>query len=1415
MPRATKTVGNAASNPTAVSEDEIHSVTPLRRGRSATRAASLLHPAAVSTIVSTLPIPLEPVQEQSLPEVDLLPLKQRRPIKKTVALAATLLDSQEQEHEVPASTPYAPGRRGRSAVKSTLLISTVSGHVAFNPKRPSEAAAMDLHSGSIQEETIGCSPIMQSASRELKNAVSISKTPQTNCDGVAMVISPTSSGSTSTHADVIDLTTGGSPLTTKTTTIQDQILDSSPAAITATVDSPRLETASRAMCDPSSTLSDPTASDAIVITPLSHSTAIAISPSCSHLEQRKTAMKELAYDIERTFYETTHMPVMHEEGPVVTKEKDRSHDPLADLLKRIQRPLSSSVDPEPILLDTPIRVNTSIPAISSSSANPTVLGQADTETKMADLMPSTEHRSILSQNSLGYVDDEDDCEVIDLEEFQKASVAALGAPTRSKPLSNAYQPHRILQTSDILANTYTPIAACSSTTHPLLLSNGLGSSTRNMGLDRSGVLSSMSSMSLGSQLAVSNQDPASSKGSSNNSNSISSDINQSISQPLVQLHAGDLPNRPAPDHDSDDIDDINNDKENDKDKWETELMRWQTSMKKAVRKEEGWLKKTIEFRPPDEIIERSIDEQIKGLQLQYGNKGTPKGMTITLMPHQVYGLAWLISMEEGEIKGGILADDTIQMLALIVHRYQPPTRERGGTLIVTPLALINQWEREITTKSNMGLKVYVHHGPLRHRSKNALRQYDIVITTYAVLTGEAPKPSQSVNGVVIPASKGGPLFRAKWHRVALDEAQMIKNKDTRASLACLELSSMSRFSMTGTPIQNSADEVFSQLRFLRIPHWSVYQHFHDCITRNIKRDNMESSRVAVNRLQVVLRSCMLRRTKTSIDSFGEPLVKLPLRLVEVQQVVLKREEMAFYRAVETCATRQFNEYVEKGTVLRNYSNILGLLLRLRQAATHPHLVREAFFDAERGNFSLGFMNSGIPIAATTSARIEKEGTEKDVYDMRGPLQRSQTAPTNFMGPSGSAIDSKGKGKAKSSEIRDFEAELYASDEDESLDEARRQFLPLVFERVLSEARSDLQLFIGQECPMCIDVMMDPCITSCGHRFCRECISEFLYSQTFDKEEDATVKHCPICRADIIIGPYSLVSASVIVAKIMAENQKRMSIDELHSVHEHQGGRLLVQSTDQPTSPVDIRDVLFGLHPDGDWSSWISSGKLDMIVKVLEQTREEDPAYKTVIFSQWATNLDLIQTALLKQGFRLSRYDGSMDTASRDEAVKKLFEDQLTTVILVSLKCGGVGLNLTVACRVIICDLWWNPAVEDQAIDRVHRIGQRMDVRVSRLVTKDTIEERILAMQGDKRQIIAGVLGEGEFKLGRLSVKDLLFLFKEGNSIRSNEAGDVEIYSDAQDDSRYIHDNSIDHEDNIDERNTTIEDNTPLGELSLG
>ncbi|KAL5032335.1 hypothetical protein RTP6_000458 [Batrachochytrium dendrobatidis] len=210
----------------------------------------------------------------------------------------------------------------------------------------------------------------------------------------------------------------------------------------------------------------------------------------------------------------------------------------------------------------------------------------------------------------------------------------------------------------------------------------------------------------------------------------------------------------------------------------------------ASENEADWLKNTIESISLEEVLIKSIGDKIKTLQDMYQNEGTPKGMNVKLLPHQVYGLAWLIHMEESSLKGGILADDmgmgkTIQILALIVHNYRPPTRERGGTLIVAPLSLIRQWEQEITSKSNMGLKVYVHHGPQRTKLKNELRKYDVVITTFSVLSNEIRKPAQILNGVFVSASKGGPLFKIKWNRVALDEERFNQMDLFKYNNSCL------------------------------------------------------------------------------------------------------------------------------------------------------------------------------------------------------------------------------------------------------------------------------------------------------------------------------------------------------------------------------------------------------------------------------------------------------------------------------------------------------------------------------------------------------------------------------------------------------------------------------------------------------
>lgn len=176
-------------------------------------------------------------------------------------------------------------------------------------------------------------------------------------------------------------------------------------------------------------------------------------------------------------------------------------------------------------------------------------------------------------------------------------------------------------------------------------------------------------------------------------------------------------------------------------------------------------------------------------------------------------------------------------------------------------------------------------------------------------------------------------------------------------------------------------------------------------------------------------------------------------------------------------------------------------------------------------------------------------------------------------------------------------------------------------------------------------------------------------------------------------------------------------------------------------------------------SWLSSTKIDRMIDRLNRVRQEEPDAKTIVFSQFTGMLDLLEGPLRSAGYKLSRYDGSMNRTDRETAVNRIMQDDATTVMLVSLKCGGLGLNLTRASHVILMDIWWNPSIEDQAIDRVHRIGQAREVSVERMIIKGTVEERIANLQDKKRALAAGTLGEEGAKIGRLPKDDLVYLFQ--------------------------------------------------------
>ena len=166
-------------------------------------------------------------------------------------------------------------------------------------------------------------------------------------------------------------------------------------------------------------------------------------------------------------------------------------------------------------------------------------------------------------------------------------------------------------------------------------------------------------------------------------------------------------------------------------------------------------------------------------------------------------------------------------------------------------------------------------------------------------------------------------------------------------------------------------------------------------------------------------------------------------------------------------------------------------------------------------------------------------------------------------------------------------------------------------------------------------------------------------------------------------------------------------------------------------------------------SFVESSKLKVAVEYIRNFKSEDR--KVLVFSQFVSALNEMEKLLDKSNIQYVVLYG--DTRNRDVQVKKFQNDKSITVFLISLKAGGVGLNLTSADRVIMLDDWWNPAVEDQAMARSHRIGQKNNVLVLRLVCKDTVEEKILQLQNKKRQTISMFNSSND----KLTIEDIRLL----------------------------------------------------------
>jgi non-specific serine/threonine protein kinase len=168
-----------------------------------------------------------------------------------------------------------------------------------------------------------------------------------------------------------------------------------------------------------------------------------------------------------------------------------------------------------------------------------------------------------------------------------------------------------------------------------------------------------------------------------------------------------------------------------------------------------------------------------------------------------------------------------------------------------------------------------------------------------------------------------------------------------------------------------------------------------------------------------------------------------------------------------------------------------------------------------------------------------------------------------------------------------------------------------------------------------------------------------------------------------------------------------------------------------------------------------STKLEELIREIE---ENTGNHKALVFSQFTSMLQLIRDALQERGIPYLYLDGSVPAEARRNSVQQFQEDETTRVFLISLKAGGVGLTLTAADYVYLVDPWWNPAAEQQAIDRSHRIGQVKKVFAYRMICKDTVEEKILQLQEKKRSLAADLVADETGFVKKLTQDDVAYLF---------------------------------------------------------
>ncbi|KAF8135787.1 SNF2 family N-terminal domain-containing protein [Boletus edulis] len=645
-------------------------------------------------------------------------------------------------------------------------------------------------------------------------------------------------------------------------------------------------------------------------------------------------------------------------------------------------------------------------------------------------------------------------------------------------------------------------------------------------------------------------------------------------------------------------------------------------------------------------------------------------------------------------RGALVADSmglgkTLTMISLILAtKKDVPRGYCNSTLIVVPLSVISNWEKQIEEHCVRGtLSVCLYYGAGRNMTPQQLMTRDVVITTYQVVSGDADFSTVGQNGTAGegPAKKkkrhGKGLFEVKWKRIVLDEGHNIRNPKTKMAMAVCMLTAERRWVLSGTPIINSPGDLGSILTFLQICHpLDNEDFFKRLVLRPLKQGDPSGAEL----LRALMGHVCLRRTKEMQDSEGKSLVPLPPVDITVVPVTLNDEARKLYDAVELASRQRVENLMNQVGGLNPVvtTNVLSMLTRLRQIALHPGL---------------------IPA------------------DYLVQLQANEDVNSS----SGSAVQVTPELKAK-------------------------------LETLILQAIED-----NEECPICFNVITDPRITSCTHVFCLTCISEVIARDPkcpMDRRpltmQDLVVPPPPtdltqaltkqgIDESDLCIGSSAKIDQLIHLLKLIPHDAKSLVfsqftsfLDKIGEALEENGQVCYIPYArfDGQLSARKRQEVLerFSIPLDPDESPApgepLPSTRLRQTQTQLTVEDDEDATDRND--SDFVAGNDTDDDDFDEDiSTRVKKNKGKGKGKAKAIPVTKrvfdasAFHRENPKVLLISLKAGALGLNLTVANHVFLMDPWWQEGIESQAIDRCNRIGQKKPVHVYQLIAENTVESK--------------------------------------------------------------------------------------------